>query len=178
MQAREALDAGEVPIGCVIVDRRTGKIVASGRNRTNETRDATRHAEFEALAPLMAAAASSGRQGDRGASDDGQCADLSHCTLYVTVEPCIMCAAALRRLSLTRVHFACYNDRFGGCGSVFDGHTVALSDPPLEVVVDRTHRRDSILLLRLFYLQENGRAPAAKKKARRTLKDFVDDGPS
>jgi tRNA-specific adenosine deaminase 2 len=109
--AREALDAGEVPVGCVFV--LDGAVVARGRNRTNETRNATRHAELEAIDALLLAAAPDRRAGLlRGA------------TLYVTVEPCIMCAGALRHLGIARAVFGCRNDRFGGCGTVENIHEV------------------------------------------------------
>ena len=51
---------------------------------------------------------------------------VSKCTLYVTVEPCVMCAYALRLLGVTRVIFGCHNERFGGCGSTIDVATVRL----------------------------------------------------
>lgn len=93
--------------------------MSAGSNRTNAKRDATRHAEMEALDVL---------------SDCMQEMDLSDCTLIVTCEPCIMCAAALSlvkiglHLTLFRlvmckigkVYYGCSNERFGGCGSVLD----------------------------------------------------------
>jgi len=47
---------------------------------------------------------------------------LKECTLYVTVEPCIMCAAALRLMEIKKVYFGCNNERFGGCGSIYHLH--------------------------------------------------------
>lgn len=47
-----------------------------------------------------------------------RCVDLSGCKLYVTVEPCIMCASALKQLHIDAVYYGCANDRFGGCGTV------------------------------------------------------------
>ena len=89
-EAEHALGIGEVPVACVIVGP-DGALLASGANRTNLTCDATRHAEFVAVDKLLA-------QGH---------SDFSDCTLYVTVEPCIMCAAALAAV------------RAGGCISCF-----------------------------------------------------------
>lgn len=155
--ANEALQAGEVPIGCVIVDG-SNAILAKGRNRTNEGKNATRHAEFEALAALSPVPA-----------------DLSSLCLYVTVEPCIMCAAALRRVGLLRVFFGCYNERFGGCGSIIPAHCDYIEvDPPLEVTLLVGFRRECVGLLRLFYLCENEKAPNPKKKNKRVFKP-VDD---
>ena len=69
-QAREALEADEVPVGCVIIDPKTNYIIARGFNRTNASKDATRHAEMIAIDDLII---------NRGISPDG-------CTLYVTCE--------------------------------------------------------------------------------------------
>jgi tRNA-specific adenosine deaminase 2 len=80
-----------------------------GTNTRNH--QATRHAELEAIDTLLAA-----HGGDAAA------AGFACCELYVTCEPCIMCAAALSLLKLRRVVYGCANDRFGGCGSVLDVH--------------------------------------------------------
>ncbi|RYR30219.1 hypothetical protein Ahy_B01g055035 isoform B [Arachis hypogaea] len=86
-QANLAMDALEVPVGCVIVH--DGKVVSSGRNRTTETRNATRHAEMEAVDVLL-------EQWQKNGLSMSEVAEkFSNCTLYVTCEPCIMCASAL-----------------------------------------------------------------------------------
>jgi tRNA-specific adenosine deaminase 2 len=79
------MQSKEVPIGCVIVDKRADLVLGRGRNRTNESKNATRHAEFEAIREVCEAL---------GASRP----PWSTLSLYVTVEPCIMCTAALRRI--------------------------------------------------------------------------------
>lgn len=74
--------------------------------------------------------------------------------LYVTVEPCIMCASALRQYRIRAVYFGCLNDRFGGCGGVMNCH----SDPSIEPaypVYGGLFREEAIMLLRRFYVQEN-----------------------
>ncbi|PJF18955.1 hypothetical protein PSACC_01228 [Paramicrosporidium saccamoebae] len=159
--AKEALAVNEVPIGCVIVDP-TGKIVAKGRNRTNETRNATRHAEFEALDTLLSSMDASEVQ-----------EKMSELSLYVTIEPCIMCAAALRRVGLLRVYFGSYNERFGGCGSIIPVHNSYLVDPPLEVALLVEWRAECVGLLRMFYMRENERAPMPRKKSKRVLKPVL-----
>lgn len=118
-EARTALACLEVPVGCVILHN--GAVVGRGSNRTNETKNATRHAEMEAIDVLL--------QSRRAALPEESCplpdlrAFLAQCELYVTCEPCIMCAAALSLLGIRRVYYGCKNDRFGGCGSVMSVHS-------------------------------------------------------
>ena len=109
--AESALSVGEMAVGCVLVYR--GAIIAKGHNRTNEKRNATRHAELEAIDQLLLEHPDDGRQ------------ILKDCELYVSVEPCVMCAAALRLVHIKRVYYGCGNERFGGCGSVLSVHTVS-----------------------------------------------------
>lgn len=143
-QAEEALQAKEIPVGCVLVHN--GKVVAVGRNRTNEGRNATLHAEFDALRHLLpdrthAEAPELVRpftpqQHDESDVEDGKPRDasvprprkiwdtpLKGVCLYVTVEPCIMCASAMRQVGIEKVFYGCANDRFGGCGGVQNIHS-------------------------------------------------------
>lgn len=99
----------------------------------------TRHAEFVALAEIMA----KHPQSIIRATD-----------LYVTVEPCIMCASALRQYGIRAVYFGCLNDRFGGCGGVMSIHSDASVDRPFPVY-GGLFREEAIMLLRRFYVQEN-----------------------
>lgn len=167
-QAEEALSVSEVPIGCVIVDE-NNTIVAKGRNRTNESRNATRHAEFEALDILLHL--------EKDSDESSLRQRMSCLRLYVTVEPCIMCAAALRRVGLTRVFFGCFNERFGGCGSIVEMHAGIVDDAVdsvLTAVQLRQYRKACVELLRKFYIRENDRAPVPRKKAKRILKPVED----
>ena len=108
-KAKEALDNREVPVGCVIVHN--GEIIGTGCNETNATKNATRHAEMIALEEVDAYCSV--------AKVSVECV-LRTSVLYVTTEPCIMCAAALRIVGLTHVVYGCPNPRFGGCGSTAD----------------------------------------------------------
>ncbi|MCL7038692.1 hypothetical protein MKW94_004109 [Papaver nudicaule] len=114
-QAKLALDSLEVPVGCVIVEDE--KVIASGRNKTNETRNATRHAEMEAIDYLLE------QWQKNGLSKIETEKRFSKCNLYVTCEPCIMCAAALSILGIKAVYYGCANDKFGGCGSILSLHS-------------------------------------------------------
>ncbi len=102
--AREAAAQGEVPVGCVICDGE-GRVLGRGRNRREERGDATAHAEVEAIREACAAL------GDWR---------LEGCTLYVTLEPCPMCAGAILNARLPRVVFGARDPSVGCCGSVID----------------------------------------------------------
>jgi len=101
--AREAAAEGEVPVGCVIV--RKGQIVAEGRNRRETGKTALGHAEIEAISNACKALG-----GWR----------LWDCTLYVTLEPCPMCAGAIINARIPRVVFGAEDAKCGACGSVCD----------------------------------------------------------
>ncbi|XP_054878969.1 tRNA-specific adenosine deaminase 2 isoform X2 [Poeciliopsis prolifica] len=87
--AGEALRGGEVPVGCLLVHRQ--EVVGKGRNEVNQTKNATRHAEMVALDQLLDWC----RRGNLDVRDV-----CKRTVLYVTVEPCVMCAAALRLMSI------------------------------------------------------------------------------
>jgi tRNA-specific adenosine deaminase 2 len=89
-----------------------------------------------------------------------KCRELSDCTLYVTCEPCIMCADALNRIKIGRVVFGCRNDKFGGCGSILSLHRYPITSGVLE--------QETVDLLRTFYHRENYHAPEAKRKRKDT----------
>ncbi len=97
-QARAAFERGEVPVGAVIVDA-DGVVIASAGNRTEERGDATAHAEMLAIRE-----ATENRGGPR----------LMDCDLYVTLEPCAMCAAAISLARLWRLTFGAYDPKSGG----------------------------------------------------------------
>jgi tRNA(adenine34) deaminase len=95
-EARAADDAGEVPVGCVVV--REGKIIARAANRTLRDRDPTAHAEM--LAVRQAASALGSER-------------LTDCDLYVTLEPCAMCAAALSFARIRRLYYGAADPKGG-----------------------------------------------------------------
>lgn len=101
--AREAARAGEVPVGCVVV--RDGLIVGRGRNRREEKQSAASHAEMEAIAQA------------NGALGTWR---LEDCELYVTLEPCPMCAGAILNARIRRVWYGARDGAFGACGGVMN----------------------------------------------------------
>ena len=174
--AEEALAAGEVPVGCVMVLSRgqdcdgdskapAEVVVVGGRNRVNETKNATRHAEMECIDQLVQV------MRDRGV-DPGERSSWSGVGVHVTVEPCIMCARALRMLGIPRVSFGCSNPRFGGCGSVMAMHDdERLGHQKLAVTAGALDAGRAVELLKRFYDGENPNAPpdVRKNKKRRAL---------
>ena len=119
--AREAAAEGEVPVGCVIV--RGDEIVGRGRNRRETEKTALGHGEVEAIAEA--------------------CRNLGswrlwECTLYVTLEPCPMCAGAIINARIPRVIFGAKEEKSGSCGSVINlfeenyGHKPAIYGGILE----------------------------------------------
>jgi tRNA(adenine34) deaminase len=101
--AREAEAAGEVPVGAVIV--RGGKVIAEGCNQPISLRDPTAHAEMIAL---------------RAAAAGSDSYRLTGSTLYVTLEPCAMCAGAMVHARIERLVYAAPDPRAGAAGSVFN----------------------------------------------------------
>lgn len=102
-QAQKAWDLGEVPVGAVLV--RNGEVVAVGCNQPIGAHDPTAHAEIIAL---RAAAQALGNY------------RLPGCDLYVTLEPCVMCAGAMMHARLSRVIFGASDPKTGACGSIID----------------------------------------------------------
>ena len=111
--AREAMAEGEVPVGCVIV--RDGQIVGRGRNRRETEKTALGHAEIEAI-------------GDACKNLGGW--RLWDCTLYVTLEPCPMCAGAIVNARIPRVVYGASDAKNGACGSVCDLFSMEFNHRP------------------------------------------------
>ena len=101
--AREAADEGEVPVGCIVTDGE--RIVGRGRNRRETGKSALAHAELEAIAEACRTLG-----GWR----------LWRCTLYVTLEPCPMCAGAIINARIPVVVYGAKEPNFGSCGSVLN----------------------------------------------------------
>src|SRR4051794_4670485 len=116
--ARAAAAAGEVPIGCVIVHDPTGRVVGRGANRRLTDRDPTAHAEILAM------------------REAGQALDhwrLLDCTLYVTLEPCPMCAGAAVNARLPRLVYGCDDAKAGAVKTLFQICTDTRLNHRLEI---------------------------------------------
>ncbi|MEL6609489.1 MAG: nucleoside deaminase [Pseudomonadota bacterium] len=138
--AREAAAAGEVPVGAVITDAR-GAIIAEARNTMRSTSDPTAHAE---IAAIRAAAAALGSE------------RLIGCNLYVTLEPCPMCAGAISAARIARLYYAARDPKSGGVeqGPRVFSHPQAHHVPE---IYDGLYEDEAAALLRSFF--EARRAP-------------------
>ena len=132
--AQEAAAEGEVPVGCVIV--RGEEIVGRGRNRRERGRSALAHAEVEAI---------------RQACETLGGWRLWECTLYVTLEPCPMCAGAIINARIPRVVFGASDAKCGACGSVCDLFSMDFNHHP--TVEKGVREAEAAALLEEFFRQ-------------------------
>ena len=102
-EAEQALEENEIPIGAVVV--KNNKIIGRGYNQVEMLKDATAHAEMIAL---TAAANNLGNW------------RLNECSIYVTLEPCIMCTGALLSSRINELFFSTFDTKFGACGSIYN----------------------------------------------------------
>lgn len=142
--AREAAAAGEVPVGCVIV--RDGAIIGRGRNRREEKQAVCSHAEMEAMAQANATLGSW---------------RLDNCALYVTLEPCPMCAGAIINSRIRRVVYGAADTKAGCCGSVTDLFAMPFNHHP--VVEQGLRAEEAQELLQAFFKDLRARLAARPK---------------
>lgn len=115
-QAQIAFDMGEVPVGAIIVKNETGEVIAEGYNTRESSKNALCHAELDAI--------------------NNCCRKLGgwrlpNCTMYVTLEPCPMCAGAIVNSRIDRVVFGAHDKKAGAYGSVFDMCAYPLNHIPI-----------------------------------------------
>ncbi|XP_035659195.1 tRNA-specific adenosine deaminase 2-like isoform X2 [Branchiostoma floridae] len=151
--ARAALAKGEVPVGCVMVYQ--GQVVAQGHNRVNESKNATVHAEMVAVGQLLEWCMKVGLDKNEV---------LPIVQLYVTCEPCIMCAGALRLLNIPLIVFGC--PHMGGVAAAQEIHVERFNSKgqPFKCI-GGIFAEPCAALLKQFYGQQNPNAPNPKKKS-------------
>lgn len=132
-QAKKAEALGEVPIGCVIVS--DGKIVARGYNRRNKDKNTLSHAELNAI-----------RKASKKLGDWR----LEGCTLYVTLEPCQMCAGAIVQARVDRVVIGSMNPKAGCAGSVLNLLQVERFNHQVEIIAGVLEEECSCMLSDFF----------------------------
>lgn len=136
--ARQALGTGDVPVGCVVVQN--GRIVGRGRNRREEKQSALLHAEIEAIGQACQAL---GRW------------RLEDCALYVTLEPCPMCAGAILQARIPRVAFGARDPKGGAMGGVLDLFWENFNHRP--AVAAGVMEQECAEVLRAFFQGRRGR---------------------
>ena len=136
-EAELALAAGDVPVGAVIV--KDGKVIARGRNTREAEGDALGHAEINAIREACSVLG--------GWRLDG-------CTLYVTLEPCVMCTGACINARISRIVFGAFDKKAGCCGSVADLTALPFDSEP-DVFAGILEEECSSLLKR-FFLERRG----------------------
>ncbi|HHX73034.1 MAG TPA: nucleoside deaminase [Clostridiales bacterium] len=144
-EAQKAAQNGEVPVGCVIVHR--DQVIAVGRNRREKGKSALAHAEIVAI--RRACRALGGWR-------------LWECELYVTLEPCPMCAGAILNARIPKVVFGAADEKAGAMGSVFDLFSFPLNHKPL--VVSGVCAEESKALLQAFFQKLRKRQEKRWKK--------------
>ncbi|CAG9530621.1 unnamed protein product [Cercopithifilaria johnstoni] len=163
--AADAVFNNEVPVGCVFVFE--GQEVAFGRNDVNRTKNPTYHAEMVALEMMKQWCMDNGRK-----LEDV----MRRTTLYVTLEPCIMCASALYHLHLKKILYGASNERFGGFLSVGTREKYG-AEHFIEIMPNLSVNR-AVKLLKEFYEKQNPFCPEEKRKIKKPKKsENNDDSP-
>ncbi len=142
--AQKAADEGEVPVGCVVVC--DGKIVGRGRNRRETKKNALCHAEIEAI--------------DKACKKLGGWR-LHRCDLYVTLEPCPMCAGAIVNARIQTVYYGAPDEKAGSCGTLINLFAGGFNHTPM--VVGGVLQQPCAELLTDFFKQLRQRKKAEKK---------------
>lgn len=155
--AVDAVLNNEVPVGCVFVFE--GQEVAFGRNDVNRTKNPTYHAEMVALKMMK-----------QWCMDNGHDLEeiMRRTTLYVTLEPCIMCASALYHLRLKKILYGAANERFGGLVSVGSKEKYG-AEHFIEIMPNLSVDR-AVKLLKEFYEKQNPFCPEGKRKVKKPKK--------
>ena len=141
-EAEQALEENEVPVGAVVV--KENKIIGRGYNQAEKLKDATAHAEMIALT------AASNHLGEWR---------LDKCSLFVTLEPCIMCTGALLAARIKTLYFASHDIKFGTCGSIYNLAEDGKTNHKVKVY-SGIYNEESKKLLNLFFTDLRNQQPS------------------
>ncbi len=141
-EAENALEDNEVPVGAVVV--KENKIIGRGYDQVEKLKDATAHAEMIAL---TAAANNIGKW------------RLDKCSLFVTLEPCIMCTGALLAARIKTLYFAAHDSKFGACGSLYNLAEDGKTNHKVKVY-SGIYNEESKKLLNLFFTDLRNQQPS------------------
>ena len=158
----KAIENNEVPVGCIFVHNITKKILYGSHNLTNKTKNANAHCEINCIKYFESNLPYKIEKDKNDSFIYNNIQDLmSNCTLFVSCEPCIMCAYALNLIHISKVYFGCYNDKFGGNGSIISIH----KDPLWIYESEGGYLEEkAINYLREFYSVGNAHAPENKRQ--------------
>ncbi|CAI2380914.1 unnamed protein product [Moneuplotes crassus] len=172
-----SLENGETPVGCVFVYKPLDKIIAKSGNLTNQTCNATTHCEINCITKISREILKQERteefeeiyQCQLDQMEDAKEATtkqvlmkiFEHCELYVTIEPCIMCAHALAISGIKTVYFGGANSKFGGNGSIYNIHKQKRF--PYTSTGGEYLAKESVELLQKFYERGNENIPEKKR---------------
>jgi len=132
-EAEHAFEEDEVPVGAVVVHN--NKIIGRGYNQIEKLKDATAHAEMIAIT---------------SASNQLSNWRLNECSIYVTLEPCIMCAGALLSARMNELYFAASDTKFGACGSIYNIAEEFKTNHKIKVYSGLLSKESEDLLKRFF----------------------------
>ena len=152
-QAKKAYTLGEVPIGCVIVYQ--GKIIGRGYNRRNTDKNTLAHAEITAI--------------NKASKYIGDWR-LEECTMYVTLEPCQMCAGAIVQARIPQVVMGCMNPKAGCAGSILNILDMPQFNHQVEVIRGVLEQECSDIL-KLFFAQLRERSKTEKQKHQQAVNE-------
>lgn len=138
-EAVKAFDAGEVPVGCVIV--KENKILGKGYNQVKSLKDPTAHAEIIAIT---------------AAANSLESEFLTGCTMYSTLEPCVMCAGAIISAKIDQLFFATFEGKTGACGSIYNITGEGKLNHTTNVISGLKEYESKSLLKDFFRLLRNG----------------------
>jgi len=137
-EAERAFEEDEVPVGAVVVYK--NRIIGRGYNQVERLKDATAHAE------MIAITSASNNIGDWR---------LTECSIYVTLEPCIMCTGALLSARMNELYYAASDTKFGACGSIYNIAEEFKTNHKIKVYSGLLSKESEELLKRFFDMQRN-----------------------
>lgn len=165
-QCSLAIKNEEVPVGCVFVYLPNKKIIIRSHNKTNITQNASSHCEINCIKELQAIIVNNKSRFQFIEDNSLEAFDnikslLSKCALFVSCEPCIMCAYAISLINIREVYYGCNNEKFGGNGSI-----MSLNKGPGWTYQSKGGflAQEAIDLLKHFFIRGNAKAPEKKRQ--------------
>ena len=137
-EAEKAFEESEIPVGAVVV--KDGRIIGRGYNQVEKLKDATAHAEMIAIT---------------SAANYIKDWRLNKCSIFVTLEPCIMCTGAILASRISELYFASFDPKFGACGSIYNLAQEGKSNHKIKVYSGLMDNESKQLLKKFFSKKRN-----------------------